>query len=124
MLFRSLEVFNAMAVAGGRPLRCTECGAGNGCLPDGTCARKFSNELSVGVSRVGDAARKSGTCRFVLDEAVALQAQLEVTVNGLVVGRGPDGWQAEKPDVVRFGDTICGRLSSTPSTQVTFTLMP
>lgn len=119
-----LEVFNALAVAGGRPLSCGECGTGNACLPDGTCARRFSNELSVGLSRVGQAARRSGTCRFVLDEAVALDPQLQIRVNGLVVARGTDGWEAERAEVVRFGDIVCDQLTTVPSTQVTFTLMP
>lgn len=123
------EVFNALAVAGGRSLSCAqgldECGAGNPCVAAaGTCARQFSNELSAGLSRVGEAARRSGTCRFVLDEAVALDARLEVRVNGLVVSRGADGWQPDRSDVVRFGTTVCSALTSTPSTPVTFTLMP
>lgn len=121
------EVFNALAVAGGRPLTCAqalnECGTGNACSPSGTCARQFSNELNAGLSRVGEAARRSGTCRFVLDEAVALDARLEVRVNGLVVARD-NGWQAERADVVRFGTTVCAALTTTPSTPVTFTLMP
>jgi len=119
-----LEVFNALAVAGGRPLTCRDCGSGNACLPDGTCARKFSGELSVGLARVGQAIRRSGACRFVLDEAVALDARLEVRVNGLAIARGADGWQAERAEVVRFGDTVCDQLTMVPSTQVTFTLMP
>ncbi|MDP3499708.1 MAG: adventurous gliding motility lipoprotein CglB [Myxococcales bacterium] len=122
------EVFNALAVAGGRPLTCSqalnECGTGNACSAAGSCSRQFSNELGAGLSRVGEVARRSGTCRFVLDEAVAVDPRLEVRVNGLVVSRGADGWQAERADVVRFGNTVCAALTSTPGTQVTFTLMP
>lgn len=121
------EVFNALAVAGGRPLTCSqalnECGAGNACSPAGTCARQFSNDLGAGLSRVSKAALLSGTCRFVLADAVALDARLEVRVNGVVVARDNE-WQAERADVVRFDGSLCGALTSTPGTQVTFTLMP
>ncbi len=124
MTASGLEVFNALAVAGGRALACGDCGSGNACLADGTCARRFSNELNTGLDRVGLAARRSGTCRFVLDEAVALDPRLEVRVNGLVVSRGETGWVAERAEVVRFGDRVCDQLAAVPSTQVTFTLMP
>jgi hypothetical protein len=123
-----LEVFNALSVAGGRPLSCrgglNECGPGNPCLADGTCARKFSNELNTGLTRVEQAVRRSRRCRFFLDESAALKPRLEARVNGRLVEPGDDGWQAEGGEVVRFVGSVCEQLTTNPGLNVTFTLMP
>lgn len=124
-----VQLFNDLAIAGGRPLRCpqggvSECGAGNACFADGTCARVFSNELAAGLARVGDAVRQSRACRFVLAEPVALDPKLEARVNGLVIMKAALGWQPEKPDVVRFFGPACELLLGAPGTPVTFALLP
>lgn len=123
------QLFNELAVAGSRPLRCpqggaSECGTGNACLADGTCARKFSNELSAGLGRVGDAVKRSRACRFLLAEQLALDPKLEARVNGLVITKSAEGWQPERSDVVRFFGPACELLLGAPGTPVTFALLP
>ncbi|MCU0700463.1 MAG: adventurous gliding motility lipoprotein CglB [Myxococcaceae bacterium] len=124
----SLDVFNGLAQAGGYPLSCpagglNECGAGNACLGDRTCERKFAADLPTGLARVGTILRRSAACRYALQVAVADASALEVKVNGLVVPPGPDGWQLENASTVRLGGSVCTLLATPGSTaQVTFAL--
>lgn len=126
----TVALFDELARAGDAPLSCTarsgnECGANNPCLVDGTCTRKFSTELTAGASRVADVLRRSGACRWVLDQPVARSGQLRVQVNGLSVARGPEGFEAESDDVVRFGGAVCAQLAAPgASVPVAFALQP
>jgi hypothetical protein len=125
-----LDVFNGLAQAGGFPLSCpagglNECGAGNACLGDRTCARKFSADLATGLARAAGVIRRGAACRYVLGAPVPDAARLEVRVNEQVVPFGADGWQLDDATTVRFVGSVC-TLLATPGAAlpVTFTLTP
>lgn len=123
------QLFDELGRAGA-PLACptagrSECGANNPCRPDGTCTRAYSNELGAGFDRVAELIKRSKACRWTLDQPVADGPGFEVRVNGLVVSKGAEGWQAENPSTVRFGGAVCEVLAQ-PNAQVpvSFTLLP
>jgi hypothetical protein len=126
----AVALFDELARAGAAPLSCNprtgnECGANNPCLVDGTCTRKFSTELQAGVGRVGEVLRRSGACRWVLDQPVARSPRLVVQVNGLAVANGAEGFVAEADDVVRFSGAVCSQLAAPGAAlPVSFALQP
>lgn len=124
-----VALFNELAEAGELPLSCPggsalECDSRNVCLPDRTCARKFSRDVASGVARLEALIRPSRRCRYVLEEAVAQAPGLEVRVNGLVVPRGSDGWQPDGTRALRFGGSVCALLLANTSAPVAVTLFP
>lgn len=109
-------VLNAIAEAGGYPRSCpngtdTECGAGNRCLGNGTCEKRFfqatnATELAQILEEI---VRPHQSCTFLLGEAPSRPEYVSVQIDGQHVDPGADTWNYSA-GAITFTGALCERI--------------